>query len=110
LRYFRVQDGSAQAMLGAPEVFKRQSIESLFTDFPRRKFVLVGDTGEKDPEVYGETARRHPDRVRLIALRNITDETASNPRLTAALKDVPGVRVILFRDAGELPPLKDLAK
>jgi hypothetical protein len=110
LRYFRLQDGSAQTMLGAPEVFKRQSIESLFTDFPRRRFALVGDTGEKDPEVYGETARRHPEQVRLIALRNITEETASNARLTAALKGVPAERIVLFREASELRSLADLAK
>jgi hypothetical protein len=110
LRYFRVQDGSALAMLDAPEAYKLGAIAELMKSFPKRKFLLVGDTGEKDPEVYGEAARRHPGRVHLIAVRNITGETLDNPRLQAAFKDVPRANLVLFREAGELPSLDAIGK
>jgi hypothetical protein len=110
LRYFRIQDGSAAALLQAPEIFKSGALDQLFKDFPRRKFVLVGDTGERDPEVYGEATRRHPGRVQLVALRNVTGETPANARLSAAMRGFPAERVVLFRDASELPKLADLAK
>lgn len=108
LRYFRVQDGSALDLLAAPDVYKREAIEQLLKDFPRRKFILVGDTGEKDPEVYGDLARRFPERVRLVALRNVTDEALAGLRFQAALRGVPENRIVLFRDAAELPKPADL--
>ena len=30
-------------------------VESLLSQFPDRKFILVGDSGEKDPEASSET-------------------------------------------------------
>jgi phosphatidate phosphatase APP1 len=110
LRHFRIQDGSAWAMLHASQEYKLAAITELLARFPRRKFILVGDTGEHDPEVYGETARRHPGRVQLIAVRNITNEALANARLTAAFQGVPSANVRLFNDAAALPSLRDLAK
>ena len=93
------------AMLSAPETYKRTSIETLLRDFPRRKFALVGDTGEKDPEIYGDLARRFPQQVRFVGLRNITNDTLESDRMKAALRDVPAERTLLFREPSELPKL-----
>ena len=110
LRYFRLQDGSAAAMLAAPDGYKGAEIDQLLKDFPRRRFILVGDTGERDPEIYGEAARRHPERIRLIALRNIADEVLDNPRMQAALMGIPPERIRLFRKATELPQLSGISR
>ena len=40
-------------------------------DFPGRRFLLVGDSGERDPEVYAEVARRRPEQVTGIAIRQV---------------------------------------
>jgi phosphatidate phosphatase APP1 len=50
---------------------KRSSLERLVEDFPQVSWVLVGDDGEHDPDLYGEFAERHPDRVAAIALRQV---------------------------------------
>ena len=39
----------------------------------------------------------------LIAIRNITDATLDDARMSAAFRDVPRDRLLLFRDAAELP-------
>jgi phosphatidate phosphatase APP1 len=31
--------------------------------------VLVGDSGQLDPEIYAELAREHPDRIRAVYIR-----------------------------------------
>jgi hypothetical protein len=41
---------------------------------------LIGDSGEADPEIYGDIARDHPGRVRAILVRNVTAESADDPR------------------------------
>jgi phosphatidate phosphatase APP1 len=110
LRYFRLQDGSALSLLQAPDQYKQGAIAELLKTFPQRKFILVGDTGEKDPEVYGEAARKHPGRVHLIAVRNVTKETLEGARLQAAFAGLPPASLLLFDEAGQLPNLDAVGK
>ncbi|MBN8627801.1 MAG: App1 family protein [Planctomycetes bacterium] len=110
LRSFRLHDGTARDLLAPPTGFKLAEIEQLLKAFPGRKFAFVGDSGELDPEVYGELARRHRDQVRLIAIRNITDERLDNERMTKAYRDVPAERCLLFSTADELPTWDELKK
>jgi phosphatidate phosphatase APP1 len=51
---------------------KRACLEALATDFPRIRWVLVGDDGQHDPAIYAEFARAHPDRVRAVLIRQLT--------------------------------------
>ncbi|GIG30544.1 App1 family protein [Cellulomonas marina] len=51
---------------------KRAQLERLVTELPQVRWLLVGDDGQRDPEVYAEVVRRHPDRVRAVLLRQLT--------------------------------------
>lgn len=51
---------------------KKSSLDKLMRDFPERKFVFVGDSGEADLEVYTETALDNPGRVLGIFIRDVT--------------------------------------
>ena len=84
------------------EKHKRETIETLFKDFPRRKFILIGDCGEKDPEIYGDLMRRYPKQVDRILLRDPSDEGNITERLQAALRDIPSDRWQVFKDAAEV--------
>ena len=46
------------------------------------EMILVGDSGEKDPEIYREVKRRHKDRVLLAAIHRVTNEKASAARFS----------------------------
>lgn len=48
---------------------KGGAIDRLMEDFPDLPFVLIGDTGQHDAEVYADAARRWPGRVAAVALR-----------------------------------------
>ncbi|MCJ7501176.1 App1 family protein, partial [bacterium] len=63
LRSFRIKDRTFFNIFASPEETKIPVIESIVSRYPDRRFILVGDSGEKDPEVYGEIARFHPDQV-----------------------------------------------
>jgi len=54
--------------------FKLRAIEAILAKFPRRHVVLVGDSGERDPEVYAEVMRRHPEQVVKILIRQVHPE------------------------------------
>ncbi|WP_027459480.1 App1 family protein [Deinococcus murrayi] len=53
--------------------YKHGVIERLFERYPDLKFVLIGDSGEKDPEIYAEVVHRHPDRVLAVYIRDVTE-------------------------------------
>lgn len=53
--------------------YKHGVIEHIFQKFPDLPFVLVGDSGEKDPEIYTEIVRKHPGRVLAVYIRDVTE-------------------------------------
>jgi phosphatidate phosphatase APP1 len=51
---------------------KRINLRDLAIDFPKIRWILIGDDGQHDPTIYGEFAEAHPDRVRVIGLRQLS--------------------------------------
>jgi hypothetical protein len=70
LRSFRWKDASLVEFLTDREA-KRRVIVPLLEAFPRRKFVLVGDSGEKDPEIYASLWKERPEQVARILIRDV---------------------------------------
>lgn len=56
--------------------YKTQKIEEIFARVPGVRFVLVGDDGERDPEIYDWVRRRYPDRVEAIWIRHVHPDGA----------------------------------
>ncbi|KAG0172567.1 hypothetical protein DFQ28_010319 [Apophysomyces sp. BC1034] len=72
LRVITTQD----LLLGKPKQHKLEVIPKIFQDFPNRKFILVGDSGEYDPEIYQEIYARFPSQVAKIFIHDVTSERA----------------------------------
>jgi len=51
--------------------FKMHSIEALLSEFPLRRFILIGDSGEFDADIYADVARKHPGRIEQILIRQV---------------------------------------
>jgi phosphatidate phosphatase APP1 len=78
LKLFRLKDSTPLGRLTARKRSKRRAIEQIMRDFPGRRFVLVGDSGERDPEVYAAVARRRPEQVAAVLIRRVADRQAAN--------------------------------
>ena len=63
---------------------KVAQISLIMMRFPRRRFILVGDSGEKDPEVYREIQAKFPEQVQEIWIRDIVNDRERN------MTDLPG--------------------
>lgn len=74
LRRLHARDfASAKKFLTEPSFdYKIKTVSEVIRRFPHKTFVLVGDTGERDPEVYAEIQKRHARQVSGIYLRQIT--------------------------------------
>jgi phosphatidate phosphatase APP1 len=84
---------------------KRKVIMSILSAFPHRRFVLVGDSGEKDPEIYGAVARRFRGQVARVFIRNLPNRGMSRLRCAWAFRRVPCDTWRLYEDAAEIEPL-----
>lgn len=102
LKVFRLRDSRLWRRIGVKHESKSKAIETILQCFPQRKFVLVGDSGERDPEIYGAVARNHPLQVVRIWIRDVTGHSAASPRYKKAFRGAPEEKWTLFRTIGEL--------
>ncbi len=51
---------------------KVEQLERLAGEFPGMRWILIGDDGQHDPTIYAEFARRYPDAVAAVIIRELT--------------------------------------
>jgi phosphatidate phosphatase APP1 len=50
---------------------KSKRIHQVLDLHPQLSFVLIGDSGERDPEIYAEVVRTYPDRILAVYIREV---------------------------------------
>lgn len=103
LKQIRLKDSSIRNIFADATVTKPPEIEKLLEAWPARKFVLIGDSGEKDPEIYANVLRRHPEQIESIFIRAESRVRASDERMRQAFAGIEPSRWQLFVDPSELP-------
>lgn len=63
------------------EGYKRRRLEAFLKKVPQARVILVGDSGEKDPEIYRALQKDMPDRVAGILIRQSPQAPAAPARL-----------------------------
>ena len=102
LRNIRLRDPSVLRLLFARRSGKRRIIHKIVKMFPHRQFVLVGDSGERDPEIYGHVARSFPNQIQRIVIRRVEGRRLSDERLRKAFRQLPDNTWQIFDDPSEL--------
>lgn len=84
--------------------FKLRALRALIERLPQRRYVLVGDSGEQDPQVYAAILAQFPQQIDAIYIRDVTGESHDAPRYRALYAE-PAARAKLtvFRQPTELP-------
>ena len=59
---------------------KVSQLSTLFTRFPHRQFILIGDSGELDPEIYQHIKKLFPQQVHSIRIRDVVNARQCNPK------------------------------
>ena len=59
-------------VLGKHQDYKLGVIRRLLETYEDLPFVLIGDSGEEDPEIYLQAIREHPGRIRAVYIRDVT--------------------------------------
>jgi len=101
LRNFRIRD----------QLFKKfrvrrhgkvSAIQTLLKGLPEKNFVLIGDSGEKDPEIYRKICRRFPGRVSGLFIRDLPHRRMTDERLLKLRKALPNGICDRYDNAAEL--------
>jgi hypothetical protein len=98
LRTFRFRDQFVRRRTKARKR-KSRSIRLLMQAYPQRRYVLIGDSGERDPEIYTLLARRYPQQVAAILIRELPHRPMRGKR-QQLLQEIDNVQI--FSSAEEL--------
>jgi phosphatidate phosphatase APP1 len=61
-------------VLGKHQDYKLGVIRNLLETYEDLPFVLIGDSGEEDPEIYLQTIQEHQGRIKAVYIRDVTSE------------------------------------
>ena len=94
------------------QAYKVDRIDKIHSWFPSRKFICFGDSTQKDPESYGEAARKYPGWIKGIFIRRVAgvsevtdpDEVKKNEdlRFEKAFKDLDRELWMVFDSPDEV--------
>lgn len=79
---------------------KMEVITRLFSVYKDMKFILIGDSGQKDPEIYSEIVTNFPGRVLAIYIRDvgIAEKVSKVKVLSERIRDEFRTEMLLVRD------------
>lgn len=81
---------------------KLAQIERVMQMYPEMPFLLIGDSGQHDPEIYLQAIKDFPNRVLAVYIRDVSENErdASVHRVVAEAKEL-GVQMVFVRDTME---------
>jgi phosphatidate phosphatase APP1 len=81
---------------------KLEKIRRIMATYPEMPFLLIGDSGQKDPELYLQAVAEHPGRIKAVYIREVA-RRANNERLKTFELEFQrhGVMMLAIRDTAE---------
>ncbi|MEJ1222600.1 App1 family protein [Sediminicola sp. 1XM1-17] len=79
---------------------KNHEILNILKTYPSLAFVLIGDSGEKDADIYLEIAKMYPDRIKAIYLRSVKHRKKML-RVAGLYRDYKDIPVLMVEDSDQ---------
>jgi phosphatidate phosphatase APP1 len=73
---------------------KHEQIIRILELYPQLPFVLIGDSGEKDTDIYRAVALNYPGRIKAIYIRDVRSQQRAT-RVQEVLSSIPGTPTLL---------------
>lgn len=86
------------------EDHKRDLVEGMLQRYDELPFILIGDSGQHDPEVYAQIVHDHPGRVEAVYIRDVSGDEARADQIRALAEEMEraGSTLILASDTGAM--------
>lgn len=81
---------------------KMKQVKKIMDMYPYKEFIMIGDSGQKDPEIYVDVARTYPGRVKTIYIRDVSHD-ARHEQVKVLAKEAGklGAEMLLVKDTVE---------
>jgi phosphatidate phosphatase APP1 len=84
---------------GGDHLHKFEKINLILDMYPHMNFYLIGDSGQKDPEIYAQVVEKYPQRIIAIIIRVIHEIEES--RKNELLERLNGFKIAFVKDTDE---------
>jgi phosphatidate phosphatase APP1 len=103
--------GRSRALLAGTSLpkLKLDRVRLLFDLYPDLPFILIGDSGERDPEIYRDVARAYPGRVRAVYIRHVHNRARAGA-IAAIAADLQALSVPLLLARNTVLPAEHAAE
>ena len=82
---------------------KMAQFDTILTTYPDLPFILMGDSGQKDPEIYRDVIAKYPSRIKAAYIRDVTeDERDAEVIAIAQTLEAQGIPMILASDSAKV--------
>jgi phosphatidate phosphatase APP1 len=71
---------------------KLDAIHNLLEFYPDLPFILIGDSGQQDPEIYSEVVSRYPGRILAVFIRTVTPDRSRQEAIALLQEKVAEAR------------------
>ncbi len=85
-------------------------IKKIVKSYPRLPFILIGDSGQEDPEIYAEMVSLYPNRIQAVYIRNVSRDPDRIERIKALAEEVLKAGSVLILAETTLPLAEHAAK
>lgn len=82
------------------QTHKADMVKKILNTYPNLPFILVGDSGEHDTDIYLEAARNNPGRILAIYIRDVQHERRAQ-RIQSLIESAADIEVSLVGDYAE---------
>ena len=102
MKNFRWKDSSFFGLFQNQKEYKMSSIEKIITDFPLRKFILFGDSGEEDPEIFSEIIKKYTSQIERVYVHALKDIPVGDSRFSTAFSGVDRSKWQIYKSASDI--------
>lgn len=91
-------------------IYKLGYIKEIIETFKNLSFILIGDSGQEDPEIYSEVVSLYPNRIQAVYIRNVSRDPARSDRIKVLAEEVLKAGSVLILAETTLPLAEHAAK
>ena len=83
------------------QAHKLENIRRVLDTYPQLPFILLGDDGEQDPQIYKQIVSEYPQKIRVIYIRKVRENVGSDEEILKLIREVreSGTQIIFATDS-----------
>jgi phosphatidate phosphatase APP1 len=83
--------------------FKTNKICQIMDFYPELPFILIGDSGQEDPEIYSQVVKQYPHRIPAVYIRNVSQSLPRTRQVETLAQEILAAGSTLILAENTLP-------